>query len=177
MAEHDSKPTAVSVSEREPKPRRQRGTGRIWQIGPIWYIQYYVHGRQVRETSRSDNRRIAERLLQRRLGEAAAGIHHEPRRLKYEDLRDAYLDYYVTSKKKSMRYGQDGRPRLDPVRRLDAFFAGYRASAIDSDVMRRFIAELQAKGKRDSTINRSLSSLRRMFNLAAKDKKLRDVPH
>jgi integrase len=37
--------------------------------------------------------------------------------------------------------------------------------------MRKFVATLQKKGKRDSTNNRSLSALRRMFNLAVKDKK------
>jgi len=25
---------------------RQRGEGRIWQIGRIWWIQYYVRGQQ-----------------------------------------------------------------------------------------------------------------------------------
>ena len=29
------------------KPRGKRGDGRIWQIGPIWYVQYYVNGKQI----------------------------------------------------------------------------------------------------------------------------------
>jgi len=61
-------------TETQPQSRRGRGEGRIWRIGRIWWIQYYVHGRQVRESSHSDRKPVAERLIRRRLGEAAAGI-------------------------------------------------------------------------------------------------------
>lgn len=173
MAENDSI---------EKKPRRERGTGRLWQIGRIWYIKYYVNGQQRQESTRSTSETFAKKLLQKRLGEAAAGIHRELRTLKYEGLRAAYLADYVAKKHKSLRWRKDEKtgemvPWLDKVDRLEGFFAGYRASAIDADLMREFIAKLQAEGKQDSTINRSLSALRRMFNLAKKDKKLREVPH
>ena len=45
----DKSKVEAAVATQE-KPRRERGTGRLWRIGPIWYIQYYVHGRQVRES-------------------------------------------------------------------------------------------------------------------------------
>src|SRR5882757_717611 len=53
------------------KARRERGTGRVWQIGEVWYIQYYVNGRQVRKSSGSTSETFAKKLLQKRLGEAA----------------------------------------------------------------------------------------------------------
>ncbi len=62
----------------------------------IWWIQFFAHGRQVRESSRSDRRPVAERLLRQRLGEAAAGIASPPRaaRISYEEIRDAlFVDY------------------------------------------------------------------------------------
>jgi integrase len=60
---------------------------------------------------------------------------------------------------------------------LDVFFERYRASEIDADLIRKFIAAEQAKGLTNGTINRSISALRRMFNLAKEDDKLRHLPH
>lgn len=165
------------------KPCRERGTGRLFQIGKIWYIRYYVRGQQRQETTRSTSENYAKKLLRKRLGEAAAGTYREPRRLRYEDLRAAYMVDYAEQKRKSLRWRKDPKtgerhPYLDKVVRLDGFFAGYRAGMIDADLMRKFIKELQEKGLQDSTINRSLSALRRMFNLAVEDKKLHknDLP-
>ena len=160
------------------KLRRERGTGRIWQIGDVWYIQYYVNGRQVRKSTGSTSETFAKKLLQKRLGEAAAGIHRDLRRLKYEDLRRGFFDEYEIKKRKSLRRSKKtGKPRLDAVTRLDGFFEGYRASAIDTDAMVEFTKKLQAEGKADATINRSLAALRRMFHLAKEAKKIREMPH
>jgi integrase len=169
---------AEQTTDTTKKPRRERGTGRIWQIGDIWYIQYYVNGRQVRKSSGSTSETFAKKLLQKRLGEAAAGTHRELRRLKYDDLRRGFFDEYETQKRKSLRRSKKtGKPRLDAVTRLDGFFEGYRASAIDTDAMVELTKKMQAEGKADSTINRSLAALRRMFHLAKEGNKIREIPH
>jgi integrase len=137
-----------------------------------------VNGRQVRASSGSTNEAFAKKLLQKRLGEAAAGIHRDLRRLKYEDLRRGFFDDYLTNKMKSLRHSKEtGKPRLDAVTRLDGFFEGYRASAIDTDAMVEFTKTLQVAGNADSTINRSLSALRRMFHIAKEKNKIREMPH
>jgi integrase len=161
----------------ETRARRERGSGRILQIGRIWWIQYYSRGQAVRESSRSERPGVAEKLLKLRLAQVRTGNHPELRRVTYEDLRAAYIADYVTNHRKSLRYDKDGKPGLDKVDRLDKFFADYRATDIDADLMREFAKKLQAEGKRDSTINRSLSALRRMFNLAKREGKIRDVPY
>jgi integrase len=171
----------AAAPEAAKKQRRERGTGRIWQMGERWWIQYYSNGRQIRESSGSETKEVAKRLLRRRLGEAEAGLLAGPqaKRLTYEDLRRVYMDDYITNKRKSLRLTKKGEPTLDKVVRLDGFFKGYRASAINTDLMRAFTKKLQAQGLQDSTINRSLSALRRMFNLAEEENKIRDgeVPH
>jgi integrase len=78
--------------------------------------------------------------------------------------------------RKSLRRDADGNPRLDKVIRLDGFFERFRASEIDTDLLRKFIANQQARGLSSGSINRSLCALRRMLNLARQDGKLRDVP-
>jgi integrase len=87
-----------------------------------------------------------------------------------------YADY-VVNQRKSLRHDAAGNPHLDKVVRLDGFFSGYRASEIDADRIRKFIREEQTKGLSNGSINRSISALRRMFNLAKEDGKVRDLPH
>jgi integrase len=94
----------------------------------------------------------------------------------YENLRNVYLLDYKTNKRKSLHTNRDGSVYLDAVRRLDSFFTSYAAKEIDADRIRHFIADQQKQGKSNGTINRSTSALRRMFRLALKDEKLRNVP-
>jgi len=158
---------------------RQRGEGRLWQIGRIWWIQYYVHGRQVRESSHSDKKQVAERFLRLRLGEAAAGIAVPPRvaRATYEELRDTLITDYEANRRRWLRKGKDGKSYICGVSRLDEFFDGYRAIDITTDAIRKFVRQRQEMGATNGTINRSLALLRRMFRLAVQDSRLRDVPH
>jgi integrase len=157
--------------------RRQRGEGRIWRRGRIWWIQCFAHGRQVRESSGSDRRPVAERLLRQRLGEAAAGIASPPRamRLTYEEMRDALLADYRMNKRKWVEDGKGSNPYMTV--HLDRFFCGYRAVNITTDGIREFIRKRQEEGAANGTINRALALLRRMFHLAVQDGKLCHIPH
>ena len=79
------------VTESGTEPRRKRGEGRIWRRGRIYWIQFYGGAEQIRESSHSRNRDVAERLLRQRIAEADAGLLLPPRasRVSYEELRDA----------------------------------------------------------------------------------------
>ncbi len=164
-------------SASETMEMRKRGEGRIWRRGRIWWIKYYVHGRPVCESSHSDRRAVAERLLRQRLGEAAAGIAAPPRaaRVSYEEIRDALLADYTVNKRKWIQEGKDGNPYM--TAHLDRFFSGYRAVNITTDASRGFVRKRQEEGAASGTINRSLALLRRMFRLAVQDRKLHGVPH
>lgn len=169
--------TEATVSTR--RTRRDRGEGRLWLKGKIWWIQFYVHGRQVRESSRSKTKTVAERKLKRRLAEAEAGLiaPSNVKRLRYEKLRDAMLADYRTNNRKSLFRKKDGAEYVCGLKYLDEFFKGYRAVEITTDMIRDFSKERQCAGSPNSTINRSLGKLRRMFFLAKEDSKIRDIPH
>ena len=120
------------------KSRRERGEGRLWQIGKIWWIQYYVHGRQVRESSRSKTEIVAKRLLKRRLGEVNAGLITPAsiQRLRYESLRAAFLADYRTNKRKSLYKNRAGEEQVCGIKHLDSSFKGFRAVDIPGDPIR-----------------------------------------
>jgi integrase len=167
------------IIESQPKARAARGSGRLYKRGDsgYWWIQFYDgSGKQTRESTKTEDEKKAAKLLRKRLGQVEAGVHRSTANLRYEDVRAAYYADYATQRRRSLRRDREGNPRLDKVARLDAFFGGYRVSKIDPDVLRDFIADQQAKGLADSTINRSLSALRRMLNLARREGKLSQLP-
>jgi integrase len=180
--------------KQEPKQRRKRGEGRIFkqtcrdketgalvEKSPMWWIQYYSHGRQVRESCGSENLAVAERLLRKRLGESAAGVLEPPNaeRLKYNELRDALLANYEAKGRKWLRTGKDGKRYISHLTSLNNLFEGYRVKAITPDRIRDFVHGQRAKGLSNASVNRSLALLRRMFSLAIREKKLRvdDAPY
>jgi len=156
---------------------RERGTGRLFLRGSIWWCQYYFHGQPIRVSTGETDEKKAERCLRKKIGAVENGVHHDTRRLTYEELREAYYQDYAVNARKSLRRDKDGDPRLDKVVRMDGFFSGYRVSEIDADLIRKFIANQLAKGLSNGSINRSISALRRMFNLAKEDGKLQLLPH
>lgn len=160
-------------------PRRKRGEDRIWRIGRMYWIQYYVHGQQVRESSHSDNKRAAERLLAKRFAEIEADTFLGPaaRRLRYEQIRDALYGDYQINRRRWLRIGKNGETYICGVVHLDDFFANHRALAITTRLVREFIAKRQEDGASNGTINRELALLRRMFKLAVEDGTLNSIPH
>jgi integrase len=92
-------------------------------------------------------------------------------------LRESFYDSCVTNDHKSLRRNAEGEPQSDKVRRLDDFFCGWRASQIDADSIRKIYEAAQARGLENATINRSISALRTMFNLAREDRRIRFLPH
>lgn len=119
----------------------------------------------------------ALKILRQRAGAVANGIVQDSRGLRYEDLRKSYFDDYVANGRKSLRRDKQGNPYLDKVKRLDGFFAGYRAAEVTTDDVRKFIIDQQARELSNGSINRSLAALKRMYNLARCDGRLRNAPY
>lgn len=156
---------------------RERGTGSLKKRGEVWWIKFYDHGRPVRESAGTSDERKAKKLLRQRLGEVATGAFVDAKSVKYADLREAYFLDYETQGRKSLKRDGEGKPYSDAVNRLDAFFGGWKVSEIDVDALRKFQRELQEKGLSNASINRSVSALRRMFNIKRKEGKLRSTPY
>src|SRR6266851_1636058 len=169
----------IHPNEAQAQHHRNRGDGRVWHRGSIWWIQYYVHGRQIRESSHSHKEEVANRLLAKRCAEIEADTFVGPsaQRLRYEQLRDALYADYRANRRRWLRTGKDGQYYVCGISNLDEFFVGQRALAITTARIREFISNRQAEVASNGTINRELALLRRMFNLAIEDGALRIAPH
>ncbi len=162
----------------ERKRRRDYGTGRVYLRGLTWWIQYYSNGDQIRESSGSDKKSVAEELLRQKMVDADNGAV-APKKQSYEQLRDALYDHYETHKLKSMFHKADGTRYLGPVPALDRFFAGWKMEQIKTPALKDFVRERQAEGEGNSNINHSLRILRRMFWLQVEENHFPSnlVPH
>jgi len=147
--------------------------GTVYRRNEIWHIQYSDGNRRYRESSRSRNKADAERLLRRRLLELDEGISPSVsgRYLTYEDLKQGILkDYKINGRKSIKRLGK-------LLHHLDKEFGGKKASYITGPRIQAYTERRLAEGAANGTINRELSALRRMFNLAKKSGRLAIVPH
>jgi hypothetical protein len=93
----------------------KRGFGSIYQqrkkapdgsvmVLPTWWIKYSKNGKPFRESSNSYDRRDAERLLKRRLGEVVTGKFAglAPERIKIQDLTAAVVQDYTDNDRASV---------------------------------------------------------------------------
>ncbi|HEX2714588.1 MAG TPA: site-specific integrase [Candidatus Acidoferrales bacterium] len=164
----------MAASTTPDKETRARGTGHLRKIGKYWHVYFYTNGRHVRESSRSESRMVAEKLLLRRLGETRLGLipAQQLKKLKYESIRQSFLDDYTTRGHRSLIEQSDGTVTVCGLNHLDDYFRGRAVISITTDLLRGFIKQRQGEGAEPSTINRNLALLRRMFFLAKHEGKV-----
>jgi len=168
------------------KPTRPPGTGSVYLRGGIFWIKYSRNGRSYCESSRSaatafgvkwtPSRRLAEKLLSRRLGEITTGTFLPPavERITVGELvEDVFRDYRINDRKSVGDAQARWQLHLQPM------FGHIRASDLcRSDGIARYIDQRRKEGASNGTINRELSLLRRAYHLGRKanSRKVREVP-
>lgn len=158
---------------------RRKGTGCVRKVrgSRFWHIYYYCNGRQIRESSKSESKLTAERLLHRRF--IQMGIVSppttNPAKLKYEDIRESLLEEYRTRGIRPLKMLQ-----YEGLKHLDDFFAGRRVATITTYLLRTFMRRRKrapgGAAVTNFTLNRNLALLRRMMGLALREGKLEFLP-
>jgi integrase len=142
----------------------RHGKGRLFRRGRVWWVQYYAHHQQIRESSGSDKKAVAEKLLMRRLVEAESGtapVREKP--VTYQEMRDRLASVWQLN-----RSGMSRKDIDHSFARLDEFFAGLSSSLITEEKIDEFKLARLATGASTATINNALKALGQMFSLYAK---------
>jgi hypothetical protein len=166
--------------------KRPRGPGSIFQCkgSRNWFLKYYRDGKPVRESSHSDKKKVAEKMLAKRLAEISTDTYIEPsdRKVTVDELYAALLAAYKNNEMASHEGAQQRwqapakKGQEPPPGRLKEYFGGIRALAVTTDKLNKYIAWCREKQLSNGTINRELAALRRAFNLALRAGKLQKVP-
>lgn len=176
--------------------------GELKKRGRTWWIRYYRNGRRYEESSGSNKESDAKGLLKIREGDIERGVAITPKvgRIRFEEAAEDVLNDYRTNGKRSLK-DIEGRIK----KHLSPFFGGRRMAAITTSDIRAYIASRQAArsiehagftftardgskrqvpeyklevaGVSNGQINRELTALKRMFNLAIQAGKLLQKPH
>jgi len=138
--------------------------GSLYQRGNTWWVKYYRNGKSYRESSNSDKKMVAKKLLARREGDIAKGkipgVQFD--KIMFEDLAEGFLRDYKINQKKSMLKAERS------VNHLKKAFENVRVTQITTPRINAFIEDRLNEGMANATINRELAALKRMLNLGAK---------
>lgn len=178
-----------------PKHRRTKGDGSVYQQGRFWWIAYqHPDGTRRKESTRSERRPVALRLLRTRIGAGANNLPVIARaeQLTFHDAAQAVIDDFVANKKRSEAVVRR-RIRLH----LLPYFGGRRLIGITSADVTAYIAKRQTdtivtrkayvddakqlvpavtKPVSAAEINRELQILKRIFSLAIKSGRIAGKP-
>ena len=143
------------------KQKRRMPDGTIRE-GAQWWVKYYRHGQCYRESSKSQKEADAKRLLRIREGQIEEGKFSglKIEKVLFEELADDLKSDYQINAKKSLDRVEDC------LTHLSGFFGGWKCVNISSDKINDYILKRQKENAENATINRELSALQRMFNLA-----------
>jgi integrase len=142
------------------------------QRSTVWWVKYYVNGRVVRESTKTDDKEAAKRTLKLREGAAATGQPIVPRldRIRYDEIAEDLRRHYETTGCRNLK---EADKRLGA---LEAFFTERRVAGIGGAELTDYVLKRQGQGAANGTINRELSVLGRMLRLAYERGKLLRVP-
>ncbi len=155
----------------------------MYRRGRIWWMSYSGQdGTRQAESTETDRRQVAARLLRKRAGAKANNLpviaHAE--RLSWHDAAQAMIDDFTANKKKSLKVA---KRRIE--KHLTPFFGGRRLASITSADITKYIAKRQAdvittkttkRPVSSAEINRELQALKRIFNLAIQSGQLAMKP-
>ena len=146
--------------------------GSLYRRGNIFWMKYYVNGRAVRESTGKEKEKEAEQVLKVREGRAAAGLPALPRadKIRYDEAAADLRRHYETTGSRNMVEAEKH------LNHLDAFFRGQWLVGIGGSEATTYVAQRQAKGVANGTINRELAVLTKMLRLAYENRKLLRMP-
>jgi len=150
-------------------PQVKRKDGTIYE-DPIWWAVFYLNGRLVRRSTKTEKKGVARRQLQHWEGNPREA---DPRydRTTIEELAADFLNDYRTNGRKSLEQAEDR------VNRLLKTFGGRKIVTINTPEIRQYVADRQAEGYANATINRDMAALKRMFSLGTQAEKIIQAPY
>jgi site-specific recombinase XerC len=128
----------------------------------VWWMRFKYHGQQVRRSTDTSDRRLAEAILAKITVDIVEGRHFEKREEQertFAELMDRYLKEHVR-KQMSQRSVSGYTKNLLP------FFQGYTLAEITPKRIVAYKAKRYADGVAPATINRRLAALRSLVKLA-----------
>jgi integrase len=131
-----------------------------------WWMRFSYKGKQIRKSTETEDKKLAERIYHKVLGEVAEGKWFEklPGEEKtFRELMDKYMKEHSLPKKASSERDISSLTHLLP------FFGEYIVSEVTPRLINEYKAVRREEGDSPCTINRELALMKHSFNLAVKE--------
>lgn len=155
-------------------PKYRRGSGSIYKKRGVYYIAYYVHGKQVCESTGTQDKAEARRILQARLGQLAEGRYVGPaaERVTIDELFEGlFTDYHVNGKH-SLKW-----VKITVNKHVLPVFTGRRSHEVMTADVQTYTEKRQNEGASNAEINRELALLKRAYNIALRAERITKKPY
>ncbi len=133
--------------------------------GKYWCMRFTYQGRQVRRSTGTADRRLAEAILGKVRAQIVEGRFFETLEEKtrtFEELMERYLTEHAAKKSEPRHY-------RGYFNSLKACFGGRTLAEITPKLIVEYKARRYAEGLKPASINRELASLKKAFNLAVRE--------
>ena len=131
-----------------------------------FYIDFQLDKLRVREVVKGARTRAeAVKVLNSKVADVLRGKYNfkkESPQIIFSEMADLYLEKYAKVKKSKSWKTSD----WVYLRRLNPFFGRYKLSDVAPLLIEEYISERKSTGLKNSSINRELSCLRKIFNVA-----------
>lgn len=144
--------------------------GSLYRRGKIWWLQVYQAGRAARESTGTEDKAEARRVLRERERQIDAGERPATTKATWQDAADDLMAYYRAYGTRNPR--EAGHRLAD----LDRQFQGFKLADIDAVAVTGYVVKRKGMGMANGTINIELATLRRALRLAQEHGKLAKVP-
>ena len=144
--------------------------GCLYRRGKIWWMAYMLDGKQHCESTGTSNKRLAQKILDKRKGEIAEGRFNLPR--SNPPLLQEWAEQFL----RSIVHPNTKRTYSSCIQMLLTFFGDARLSQITPGRIEDFKLSRRNDGAGPATINRNLAVLRRMMKLAARQRLIARTP-
>jgi len=137
----------------------------LYRRHKVWWMRFNYHGQQVRRSTDTTERRLAEAILAKITVDIVEGRYFEKREEQertFAELMDRYLKEHAV-KQMSKRSFNGYTKNLLP------FFKGYTLAQITPKRIVAYKAKRYADGVAPATINRELACMKKAFNLAIRE--------
>ena len=133
--------------------------------GKYWCMRFTYHGRQVRRSTGTADRRLAEAILGKVRAQIVEGRFFETLEEKtrtFDELMERYLTEHAARMSQPRHYH-------GYAKNLTAFFGGRTLAEITPKLIVEYKNRRYAAGLKPASINRELATLKKAFNLAVKE--------
>ncbi|MBI5810815.1 MAG: site-specific integrase [Deltaproteobacteria bacterium] len=131
---------------------------------PLWWMSFRFTGGRVRESTGTDNRKLAERIHAKRTLEVAEGRHFSTplktaaAQVPFSELAERYESW--AERQRSFK------SKKCHIKSLAAAFGGLHLGAVTTHLCESYQSRLLSEGKKAATANRRVACLKHMFTKA-----------